>query len=240
MNGPLIVCCESHLKAEPYLEALIATTVDPEQIRVLVPGDDAQDAGALAARASGLLLCGGPDVEPWRYGEARLPDVPLYPNPDLDTLELALIEGAWSVRSPVWAICRGMQSINVFFGGSLYQDLPSQIQNLVEHDLPEPPDDLAHRIDVTDDEGALGALLGREETLVNTRHHQAVKILGQGLSAVGESPDGVLEAMEWRGDDWWMWAVQWHPENLIELPVQRELWRRFAHATRSRPAGPAN
>lgn len=228
----VIVCCESREKSFPYVEALIACGTEPEAVRLVTPAEPPEDAAGLALAAAGLMLCGGPDFEPWRYGEEPLDGVDLALDPGLDAIELDLLTGAARARTPVWAICRGMQAVNIFCGGTLYQDLPAQRPGGEPHHVPRPREHLAHELTIEERGGSMAALLGGERIAVNTRHHQAVKDLGDGLAPVGWAADGVLEAMEWRGGDWWLWGVQWHPENLLGLALQRELWRRFVAATR--------
>lgn len=229
---PVVVCCESDDKSVPYVEALVASGVESVSVRVVTPADPPEEGARLAAAAAGLMLCGGPDFEPWRYGEEPLEGVELALDPALDAIELDLVAGAARARTPLWAICRGMQAVNIFLGGTLYQDLPAQRPEGESHDVPEPREHLAHDLEISGEAGPLAEVLRRERIRVNTRHHQAVKRLAPELLAVGWAADGVLEAMEWRGADWWMWGVQWHPENLLALPLQRELWRRFVAESR--------
>ena len=125
---------------------------------------------------------------------------------------------------PVWGICRGMQVLNVFLGGTLWQDVPSQLPAAAEHDLHRPLDALAHEVRVAAPETRTGDILGRETALVNSRHHQAVRDLAAPLVPVGFAPDGLVEAVELAADDWWVRAVQWHPEDLVAMPQQRALW----------------
>ena len=102
------------------------------------------------------------------------------------------------------------------------------------HDLSYPRDALIHRVRVTDKESLLGQILDEQSGLVNSRHHQAVKTLAPGLRSVAHAPDGLVEAFCSEDPAWWVWAVQWHPENLIELGSQRGIWRRFHAAVTAR------
>ncbi len=227
--------------AEPYIDALRAVGFRDDEITVVGPERRAE-AGAFAARASGVLLSGGCDVEPSRYGEAVLPEGKVESLKKRDELEWNVLDAARELRLPVWGICRGLQVINVYFGGSLWQDLPSQVASTVSHVPPNeetPLATLAHEIRVTANDSALGARLeaGSEPVGVNSRHHQAIKTLGAGLRTVALSPDNLIEALDLGptdADDWWLRAVQWHPENLLELPRQRALWEDFAAAARRR------
>lgn len=134
-----------------------------------------------------------------------------------------------------------MQVINVQLGGTLWQDLPSQLPGTLLHDLDHPKDALVHGVEELDPATRTGLILGRELALVNSRHHQGVKALAPGLVVAGRSPDGLAEAVERAGGGWWLRAVQWHPENLIALDQQCELWREFLGAVGAFDgAGPGN
>ncbi len=230
----VVVCIRRRHKAADYLDALQSVGVDPERLVVVSPEDgkaDEAELERLGAEAGGVVLAGGPDIEPERYGEAPRPDANLSLVPELDRMEWALLKGIRRSRTPTWAICRGMQAVNVFLGGTLWQDLPSQLPQTGDHDFEVPEDHLAHRVEVSDRSTALGELLARDTAEVNSRHHQAVKDLASELLAVAYAPDGVLEVAEHRDPAWWLRGVQWHPENLLALPLQRELWLEFAEAT---------
>lgn len=147
----------------------------------------------------GLLLPGGGDLEPWRYGQENTASFGL--EPTRDTLELALLEQFLDAGKPVFGICRGLQAINVFFGGTLHQDLPG-------HNAAAGIDRL-HR--VTAAPSLLSTLYGTTH-LVNSAHHQAVDRLGRGLRAIQWAPDGTVEALF--HEHLPVFAVQWHPERL--------------------------
>lgn len=225
--------------AEPYIDALRAVGFRDDEITVLGPERRAE-AGEFAARASGVLLSGGCDVDPTRYGEPVLLDGRVATLPKRDELEWNVLDAARELRLPVWGVCRGLQVINVYFGGSLWQDLPSQVASTLPHapsDAETPLAALAHEIRVRSRDSAFGELLEAEggPIGVNSRHHQAIKALGAGLRPVAYSPDDLIEALDLDttgSADWWLRAVQWHPENLIEVPRQRALWKDFAAAAR--------
>jgi putative glutamine amidotransferase len=240
MRRPILLATAFEERAAPYIEALRAMEVPAEEIVVVTPAERSE-AGSRVAGSRGLVLCGGADVEPDRYGEATLPNVNVETTPGRDELEWALLDGARAARLPVWGICRGMQVLNVYLGGSLWQDLPSQRPSSIEHSVPEPLDRLAHRVRVTAPDVPLGSRLTGQmggNAVVNSRHHQAVKRLAPGLLPVAESEDGLIEAFILTSSgspetsDWWVRAVQWHPENLIAHADQRALWQDFLEATR--------
>lgn len=151
-----------------------------------------------AAGCDGLLLPGGGDMEPWRYGQTNSASRGL--EPERDAAELDLLEHFTAEGKPVLGICRGLQTINVFFGGTLVQDLPGH--NALTRDR-------LHAVDTA--VGTFGRLWGGR-TIVNSAHHQAVDRLGTGLQSVQWAPDGTVEAL--LHSKLPVWAVQWHPERL--------------------------
>jgi putative glutamine amidotransferase len=231
----IIVSASREDRAQPYLEALRGIGVPDEEVVLVTPERIAPgDAAALAAGAGGLLLCGGPDVEPRHYGEEAHPHANLTTMPERDVVELGLLAGAREAKVPTFGVCRGLQVSNAFLGGTLWQDLKLMWPNAVLHDLSFPRDALIHEVEPISRETELGDLLGREPSLVNSRHHQAIKDLAPGLEAVAVAPDGIVEAVVGKDPDWWLWAVQWHPENLVTMAGQRILLERFRDRVRQR------
>ena len=226
--GPVLVSVGDPEKdrARNYVAALELTGVPDEAIRVLRPSNGT-DYRALAAEAAGVVLAGGDDVEPERYGEQVIPEAQVYSTPARDEMELALLAGAREAGVPVWGVCRGIQVLNVFFGGTLWQDLALQLPTQVLHQLSNPDDALVHEVRVDDPRVTLGLLLAHESALVNSRHHQGIKDLGEGLVPVAHAPDGLVEAVYLESESWWVRGVQWHPENLTAMAQQRALWAAF-------------
>ena len=230
MNQKILVCCENRAKSVPYVEGLKLSGAALDRIEVLTPEERPQEVELRAAQASGLVLCGGPDIEPWRYGEQPRADAGLALVPELDQLELDLLSGAQNGSTPVWAICRGMQTVNVFQGGTLWQDIATQIEDTINHQVPEPLDAMAHSVEVVRRHESFGRMLAESGTRVNSRHHQAIKVLGRDLTVVASSPDGLIEVLVHSSQDWWVKGVQWHPENLLHIEVQRRIWEEFVAA----------
>ena len=194
-----------------YESALREVGIEPVRISPV----DARPLDSL----DGLLLTGGTDVNPARYGERRHPKTE-DPDDPLDELEIGLLRDALTAGLPVLAICRGMQLFNVFHGGTLTQHLNS-------HDSP----DALHDIQVVPN-SRLAAIIGEGEHQVNSRHHQAVARVGNGLIVSGTSSDGVIEALERPGRAFAV-AVQWHPEDRILVSdADRKLFQAFGSETR--------
>ncbi len=190
-------------------------------------GDDAAD---LLDRVDGLLLVGGGDLDPSTYGADRQ-DATRGVDAARDACELALVEVALARRVPTLAICRGHQVLAVALGGELDQDLVGQ-SGLIEHGIPG-TEDGAREHDVTiAPDSLLAHVLGTTRTAVSSHHHQAVTRVGPSARAVGQAPDGVIEALEVTTPDaGWVLGVQWHPEDTAATdPVQQRLFDGFVRA----------
>lgn len=226
-------------KVAPYLEALAAVGVPETDLFRATPMRTAElDLRPWMARADGLLLTGGADLQPALYGEARLLEAKLDPPvADRDQMEWDLLSLARDHRVPVFGICRGHQTLNVFLGGALHQDI-ELATGIPGHDCFADEgwalDHLAHEIVPARTQHPLAAWLARFlRPLVNSRHHQAVKRLGAGLELVASAPGGIVEATASRvGADWWLRSVQWHPENLMDHEVHRGLFEQFVAESR--------
>lgn len=228
-GGWILVSTSTDEYSGPYVAALRAVGVPEESIRVVSPHSEGSFP-ELAASARGLVLCGGIDVAPERYGEETLPHAHVEVSPERDQMEWNLLDAARESQIPVWGVCRGLQTLNVYLGGSLWQDLPTQWPSQIDHSVSDTPDVLAHTVQVIEPGAPVGERLTRDVPMVNSRHHQAVKRLGDGLVPVALSPDGLVEAAFLDGNGWWVRGVQWHPENLIALAQQRALWVDFVRA----------
>ncbi|MCL4848513.1 MAG: gamma-glutamyl-gamma-aminobutyrate hydrolase family protein [Acidobacteria bacterium] len=203
----------SHLRRpNDYFEA-----VDKTGAVTIVADWTECDAALLLDGVDGLLLTGGRDVDPGYYGQAPHPT---YQRAEAgrDDFEIELARLALERDLPVLGICRGMQLLNVVCGGTLWQDLPSELTGTpLDHKVSTPLDAVAHDV-AFDGETRIGRILARApgardgRVPVNSRHHQAVKHLAPGWTVAGTAPDGVIEAME-RPDSRFCLAVQWHPEN---------------------------
>jgi putative glutamine amidotransferase len=182
---------------------------------VLAPGRP-EDAAELLSRLDGLLMTGGADVDPGLYGEEPHETVTRI-IPERDAFEIALCQGALGKDQPLLAICRGQQVLNVATGGTLVQDIPSQVVGAHDHDPPKERWETAHPVRILP-RTRLREILERETIEVNSFHHQAVRDLGQGLVVSAESTaDGVIEGIEIPGRRLAV-GVQWHPEAFWDRP----------------------
>jgi putative glutamine amidotransferase len=186
---------------------------------LILPGDDRPPAEMLDD-VDALMLVGGGDVEPSRYGQD--PSDTVYGvEPDRDELEIALLREADERRTPTLCICRGMQVMNVAFGGSLVQDLPGE-RRFTAHGAPSGADAIVHEVKLAEGSAIAGAA-GSDVVACSSHHHQGVDQLGDGVRATGWSEDGLVEAIEQeRG---WMVGAQWHPEDTAPNdPAQQGLF----------------
>jgi putative glutamine amidotransferase len=187
----------------------------------------------------GLVLAGGEDVDPAHFGEPRHPTFRAA-EPGRDEHEMALARAAVAAGLPLLAICRGAQVLNVAFGGSLVQDIPSGVSNASSHYVEAPPSAIAHEVWMTRD-SLLWTLMreaaeGEDTVQVNSRHHQAVGRPGEGIIVTGTAPDGVVEAIERPGGTFCL-GVQWHPENFWRTGEFRLLFEGFVRAAEAARRG---
>lgn len=192
-------------------------------IALLLPPAAAERAAVALEAVDGLLLAGGADVAPERYGSERDPHTGAA-RVDRDEWELALVRAALARDLPVLAVCRGMQVLNVALGGDLIQHLPDEVGN----DLHCPVVGQHGRHTITTASGStLAAIIGQGAEIA-TYHHQAVGGLGDGLKATAWAGDGVVEAIE-LADKTWVLGVQWHPE----AHAGEDLFTAFVRACRA-------
>lgn len=174
----------------------------------------------------GLLLTGGPDIDPVHYNEIEHETAEV--NRDRDKLELRVFEWAIEKDIPIFGVCRGIQVMNVAMGGSLYQDIPSQFIGHLTHKITKNLDDSWHNIKIQQD-SLLSQIIKKDTVEVNSRHHQALKVIGDGFVVTAQSEDGIIEGIENKSKKF-MLGVQYHPERMIRTEEFREHRRKLFEA----------
>ena len=200
---------------------------------VLIPAaQNRQTLQTILRRLDGLILSGGPDVNPKFYGEQPLPGLEEI-DEDLDRMELEAARMAFERNLPILAICRGIQVLNVSQGGTLYQDIPTQVQESILHTQKADKKTTTHATRI-EPKTLLSRIVGRKEIWVNGKHHQAVKDVARGFVVSARATDGVVEAIE-HPSRRFIIGVQWHPEgNWKGDPYSRRLFRAFVRAAQRR------
>ncbi|MCR4426838.1 MAG: gamma-glutamyl-gamma-aminobutyrate hydrolase family protein [Firmicutes bacterium] len=217
------VLCADYVKAVHMADGL----------PIIIPPDLSRGSPGTLARevcgvADGIVLTGGGDLDPRWFGEPPRPGLKNV-NPVRDEFELILARAAIGLHLPILAICRGMQVLNVAAGGTLVQDIQTQISGAFEHFVPAPRWHLTHSVSVAGGT-ALERMFGEEGLWVNSFHHQCVAEAAPGFRVSATSADGVVEAIEKPGPEFVV-GVQWHPECLVERhPVFLELFRELVRA----------
>jgi putative glutamine amidotransferase len=200
----------------------------------------AWDAATLRRESENLdaiVLSGSPaDVDPAHYGAARHPATDAA-DASRERTDFALLEHALATGKPVLAICYGIQSLNVFLGGSLIQDIPTEVGTQICHSPAE--DELPNGDDAPDAihwsnlaSGRVYALAAAAQARINSWHHQSVLELGRNLRVTARAPDGVVEAVEWIDSSNWVVGVQWHPERMPEDALAQKLFQELVVAAR--------
>ena len=226
----------------PYIDALRRSGA---RTAIVAPGEPG-DARATLEPFDGLLLVGGGDVDPARYGAEPDTEHDYGVEPDRDAFEIELLREAERARLPALCICRGMQIMNVAYGGTLHQHLPA-IPGLLEHGVPLEGTETLHAV-TPEPNSYLAATTKSGDLTCASHHHQGVDRIGERLRATGHSPDGLVEAIELDVGDTddpttqpWMLGVQWHPEETAALdPAQQSLFDALTsiarlRASRARP-----
>lgn len=226
-----LIAIAQNRRMSDYMESVRRAGGEPIEVAA---GGEAPEH--ILARVDGIMLTGGGDVDPMIYGETPHATFAAA-EADRDAFEIALTRAAIAANVPYLAICRGMQLLNVAMGGTLIQDIPSQVPGALEHSVPEPRAHIAHEVWVSKD-SQLSALLADhmedgETCHVNSRHHQSVAKAAPGFEVTATSPDGVIEAMEKPGAAFCI-GVQWHPENFWRTGEFRSLFEGLVQAANAR------
>jgi putative glutamine amidotransferase len=216
-------------KLPDYIESIKRVGGDP---RVVEAGTD--DPAKVIAEVDGVLLTGGGDVDPALYHQPAHQSFSAAEK-GRDRFEIALVKHALEKNLPILAVCRGAQVLNVAQGGTLVQDIPSQVPGAVDHSIETPPFAMAHEVWVT--KGSRLWAMMQEKLIegdacqVNSRHHQAIAEPAPGFDVTATAPDGVIEAIEHPGAKFCV-GVQWHPENFWRTGEFRPLFEGFIEACR--------
>jgi putative glutamine amidotransferase len=207
-----------------YVESVRRAGGDP---RVLDPLKDRPTD--IIGELKGLLLTGGVDIDPARYGEDRHPAVTEI-ELARDEFEFGLILAARDAGLPIFGICRGIQVMNVAFGGTLFQDICAQLAGMLPHTVPTPAFAIAHDVWISKGSRLWTAMqekmVDADTCSVNSRHHQSIKRLAPGFEVTATAPDGVIEAIECPNSTFCL-GVQWHPENFWRTGEFRALFEGF-------------
>ncbi len=215
----------------PYLKAIESAGGDPVVIKLELPNPE---IARLATMSDAILLPGSrADIDPEKYGASAHPQT-APADPARDNADELLLQDAYNMRKPVFGICYGVQSLNVWRTGTLVQHIETGINHEPGRNVVQ-----AHKVDVESD-SKLSEIIGKTgEIWVNSSHHQSADVIGDGLRVVARSADGIIEAVEGTAPDHYVIGVQWHPERTVELdePSHR-LFEAFISAARDRHANP--
>ena len=205
-----------------YMDGIVAAGGVPLMLPLT---EDTEMIKQLLGTVQGILLTGGHDVDPAVYGEEPISECGI-PCKERDRMEGILLGQALSLDMPVLGICRGIQFLNAFLGGSLYQDLPSGHPSSIEHHQSPPYDVPVHEVSILKD-SPLFDLLKTETLPVNSYHHQAIKHKSDRLRTMAVSTDGLIEAVD-MPDKKFVWAFQWHPEfSYLKDESSRKIFEEF-------------
>jgi len=199
---------------------------------LLPPIETREEARAYLDRLDGIVLSGGRDMDPARYGQDRRPATRMVA-PERTKSDFLWATTAHEAGKPALAICLGMQVMNVAFGGTLFQHLPDDAPGSLRHE--EEPEGVSHDHAIRVEPGTLlHRVLGSDTTVVNSYHHQAIAAVAPGFRVGAKAEDGVIEAIE-RVDHPFYIGVQWHPERAGASDASRRLLRAYLDAVRGAP-----
>ena len=218
-------------KLDHYLGAIREAGGEPVEISLSLPKAELE---RLMASLDAVVLPGSPaDVDPKHYGATRHPQCG-DPDQKREETDYALLEHAFRAKKPVLAICYGTQLLNVYLGGTLIQDIASELGTQIRHDkkgLRAGAADPRHAARI-ESGSKLAELAGGVAAEVNSSHHQAILAAGKNLRVTAQAPDGIIEAVEWTGDANWVVGVQWHPERMPGSALAAALFRELLAVAR--------
>ncbi len=211
--GVLVTIDNNKMTSANYTYARAVTELGGTPI-ILPYTTDEEDVNNFISLCDGFLFSGGKDVEPCRFNEEILNDS-LVIHHYRDDLEFKAFSNIMSTNKPILGICRGCQVINIALGGSIYQDIPTQIPSQINHRQTEGQTEYSHDINVVKDTPLYKLVGGRDRIKANSFHHQSIKKLGNGLKLMATADDGVIEGA-YLDSDRYLRIYQWHPEKLFD------------------------
>ena len=237
MEKPIIgiTCIQANIKGKKvntindfYFDAVQKAGGVP----VIIPSvTDEETIEEYARILDGVVFTGGHDVWPQRFGEEPVKQVVEITH-ERDQLELVLFHKSYGAGIPILGICRGLQLVNIALGGTLYQDIYSQVEGVGGHSFGYNPEEVYHSIQI--EEGSImKEIYNRETVHVNSEHHQAIKDLGRDLKVTSRAPDGIIESIESTNDKF-VFAVQYHPEAIApKYPEHQKIFNYFVEKCRA-------
>ena len=220
-------------KLDYYFASVRRAGAEAVAISLLQP---AVELAKQLSRLDGFVLPGSPsDVDPGRYKATRHAKTE-FVDAHRDGTDAAILDHAFAAGKPVLAICYGCQALNVYLGGTLYQDIPTERPGSLVHGKTDQAagsktGDLEHAAQLAAG-SRLARLNGAEQAAINTSHHQAIASPGKNLLVTAQAPDGITEGVEWTGDANWVVGVQWHPERMVLDGFSERLFHDFVAAVR--------
>lgn len=193
---------------DDYIQSIVKCGGNPF---ILPVRESKEDILTILKLCDGVILTGGNDIDPLLYGEVPINEIGLFMR-EVDEFYLKVIECADELNKPVFGICKGNQALNVAYGGTLYQDLKVQKENSIGHAQNAYKYQPTHHVFIDEDNLLYDCF--KDELLVNSFHHQAIKNVAQGFNVIASADDGVIEAIE-KKEGTYMLGVQWHPEMMI-------------------------
>jgi len=221
-------------KIEPYLQAVRAGGGDPVAVSLAL---SSEELTRLAEALDAIVLPGSPaDVDPSRFHSTRHPRT-APADRDRERTDFKLLDHAFTERKPLLAVCYGIQIMNVFLGGTLVQDIPTEVHTKIQHSWPAHDGPEPQHSALFEPWSRLARLAGAGAGRVNSSHHQSILEPGRNLRIAARAPDGVIEAVEAIGDSTWVMGVQWHPERMVAAdPLAQALFSELVAAARQAPA----
>lgn len=230
---PIIPTSGGDLRAHVVNEVYSAGVIQAGGTPIILPPADPAEAPRLLDRIDGLLLSGGGDIAPRLYG-GKHNDAMYEIDESRDLFEFALARAARDRKMPVLAICRGLQVVNVALGGTLIEDIPSEISS-TDHSVRGPGVVDCHQTVTIESDTLVAAAIGATTACVNSIHHQAARRIAPELRAAGWTEDGIVEVLDPVDHSWPLLAVQWHPEYLAvnDDPASRALFQALVDNART-------